>query len=87
MCILVMFKNVVYRFDSELTRALEEADNEREQKDKAIQENIALGAEIFSLHRTLKVLDQGQTSVICEKCIPSDAIRCKTSSFLKCLRI
>ncbi|XP_053542662.1 unconventional myosin-XVIIIb isoform X2 [Ictalurus punctatus] len=42
------------RFDSELTRALEEADNEREQKDKAIQENIALGAEIFSLHRTLK---------------------------------
>ncbi|MCJ8742359.1 hypothetical protein PDJAM_G00081270 [Pangasius djambal] len=42
------------RFDSELTRALEEADNEREQKDKAIQENIDLGAEIFSLHRTLK---------------------------------
>ncbi|KAF4082136.1 hypothetical protein AMELA_G00148240 [Ameiurus melas] len=42
------------RFDSELTRVLEEADNEREQKDKTIQENIALGAEIFSLHRTLK---------------------------------
>ncbi|KAF7701100.1 unconventional myosin-XVIIIb-like isoform X2 [Silurus meridionalis] len=43
------------RFDSELTRALEEADNEREQKDKAIQESIALGADIVSLHRTLKV--------------------------------
>ncbi|KAK3521819.1 hypothetical protein QTP70_018550 [Hemibagrus guttatus] len=42
------------RFDSELTRALEEADNEREQKDKAIQESIVLRAEIFSLHQTLK---------------------------------
>lgn len=61
MCMLVMFKNVIYRFDSELTRALEEADYEREQKDKAIQERIALGAEIFSLHRTLKVW----TSAIC----------------------
>ncbi|XP_047660634.1 unconventional myosin-XVIIIb isoform X3 [Tachysurus fulvidraco] len=42
------------RFDSELTRALEEAENEREQKDKATHESIALRAEIFSLHRTLK---------------------------------
>ncbi|XP_058268245.1 unconventional myosin-XVIIIb-like isoform X2 [Hemibagrus wyckioides] len=42
------------RFDSELTRALGEADNEREQKDKAIQESIALRSEIFSLHQTLK---------------------------------
>lgn len=46
---------VVHRFDSELTQALEEAENERTQKDKAIQECIALQAEIFSLHRTLKV--------------------------------
>lgn len=51
----VMLNNVVYRFDSELTRALEEAENEREQKDKATHESIALRAEIFSLHRTLKV--------------------------------
>lgn len=51
----LIFKNVVYRFDSELTQALEEADNERVQKDKAIQECIALRAEIFSLHQTLKV--------------------------------
>ncbi|XP_058644724.1 unconventional myosin-XVIIIb-like isoform X2 [Onychostoma macrolepis] len=42
------------RFDSELTQALEEADNEREQKDRAIQENTALGAEIFTLRKTLK---------------------------------
>ncbi|XP_072515670.1 unconventional myosin-XVIIIb-like [Salminus brasiliensis] len=42
------------RFDSELTRALEEAEREREQKDKAIQESTALGGEIFSLRRTLK---------------------------------
>lgn len=45
----------VYRFDSELAQALEEADNERMQKDKAIQESIASRAEIFSLHRILKV--------------------------------
>ncbi|TTK47635.1 Unconventional myosin-XVIIIb [Bagarius yarrelli] len=42
------------RFDSELTRALEETDNEREQKDKSIQESIALRAEIITLHQTLK---------------------------------
>ncbi|XP_066507177.1 unconventional myosin-XVIIIb-like [Hoplias malabaricus] len=42
------------RFDSELTRALEEAESEREQKDKAIQENIALGGEVFCLRRDLK---------------------------------
>ncbi|XP_029921706.1 unconventional myosin-XVIIIb [Myripristis murdjan] len=42
------------RFDSELTQALEEADNEREQKDKAIQENAALGAEIYTLRRNLQ---------------------------------
>ncbi|KAM9455976.1 unconventional myosin-XVIIIb [Clarias gariepinus] len=41
------------RFDSELTQALEEADNEKEQKDKAIQENTALGAGIFSLRQSL----------------------------------
>ncbi|XP_034566021.1 unconventional myosin-XVIIIb [Notolabrus celidotus] len=39
------------RFDSELTQALKEADNEREQKDKVCQENTALGAEIYSLRR------------------------------------
>uniref|UniRef100_A0A3Q3QBG7 Myosin motor domain-containing protein n=1 Tax=Monopterus albus TaxID=43700 RepID=A0A3Q3QBG7_MONAL len=42
------------RFDSELTQALEEADNEREQKDKAIQESTALGAEIYALRRNLQ---------------------------------
>uniref|UniRef100_A0A673M018 Unconventional myosin-XVIIIb-like n=1 Tax=Sinocyclocheilus rhinocerous TaxID=307959 RepID=A0A673M018_9TELE len=42
------------RFDSELTQALEQADNEREQKERAIQENTTLGAEIFTLHKTLK---------------------------------
>ncbi|TKS85080.1 Unconventional myosin-XVIIIb [Collichthys lucidus] len=42
------------RFDSELTQALEEADNEREQKDKASQENTALGAEIYALRRSLQ---------------------------------
>ncbi|KAL1266200.1 hypothetical protein QQF64_001875 [Cirrhinus molitorella] len=42
------------RFDSELTQALEQADNEREQKDRTIQENTALGAEIFTLRKTLK---------------------------------
>lgn len=54
-CTIVKFKNVVHRFDSELTQALEEADNEREQKDKAIQENTALGAGIFSLRQSLTV--------------------------------
>lgn len=60
-CVLCVFvslgssKMLFHRFDSELTQALEEADNERVQKDKAIQECIALRAEIFSLHRTLKV--------------------------------
>lgn len=43
------------RFDSELTQALEAADNEREQKDKTVQENTALGAEIYSLRRSLQV--------------------------------
>nr|XP_055063633.1 unconventional myosin-XVIIIb-like isoform X1 [Misgurnus anguillicaudatus]XP_055063634.1 unconventional myosin-XVIIIb-like isoform X1 [Misgurnus anguillicaudatus] len=42
------------RFDSELTQALEQADNEREQKERTIQENIALGAEVFTLRKTLK---------------------------------
>lgn len=42
------------RFDSELTQALEQADNEREQKERAILENTVLGVEIFTLHKTLK---------------------------------
>uniref|UniRef100_A0A8C4DI61 Myosin motor domain-containing protein n=1 Tax=Dicentrarchus labrax TaxID=13489 RepID=A0A8C4DI61_DICLA len=42
------------RFDNELTQALEEADNERELKDKACQENTALGAEIYTLRRSLQ---------------------------------
>ncbi|KAI7793466.1 putative unconventional myosin-XVIIIb, partial [Triplophysa rosa] len=42
------------RFDSELTQVLEQADNEREQKDRVIQENTALSAEIFTLRKTLK---------------------------------
>ncbi|XP_073686333.1 unconventional myosin-XVIIIb-like [Garra rufa] len=39
---------------TELTQALEQADNEREQKERSIQENTALGAEIFTLRKTLK---------------------------------
>ncbi|XP_041706513.1 unconventional myosin-XVIIIb isoform X2 [Coregonus clupeaformis] len=42
------------RFDSELTQALERADSERELKDKAIQESTALGAQIYTLRRTLQ---------------------------------
>ncbi|XP_034458601.1 unconventional myosin-XVIIIb-like isoform X1 [Hippoglossus hippoglossus] len=42
------------RFDNELTQALKEADNEREQKDKACQENAALGTEIYTLRRNLQ---------------------------------
>uniref|UniRef100_A0A3Q0RQE1 Myosin motor domain-containing protein n=1 Tax=Amphilophus citrinellus TaxID=61819 RepID=A0A3Q0RQE1_AMPCI len=42
------------RFDNELTQALEEAENEREQKDKAFQENTALGSEIYTLRRSLQ---------------------------------
>ncbi|RVE66165.1 hypothetical protein OJAV_G00123730 [Oryzias javanicus] len=43
------------RFDNELAQALEEAENEREQKEKALQENATLGAEIFNLRRSLQV--------------------------------
>uniref|UniRef100_A0AAY5L4B0 Myosin motor domain-containing protein n=1 Tax=Esox lucius TaxID=8010 RepID=A0AAY5L4B0_ESOLU len=43
------------RFDSELTQALEEADRERELKDKAIHESTVLRSEIYSLKRTLQV--------------------------------
>ncbi|KAK5878372.1 hypothetical protein CesoFtcFv8_023784 [Champsocephalus esox] len=42
------------RFDSELTQALEAADSERDQKDKAFLENTALGAEIYTLRRNLQ---------------------------------
>ncbi|XP_036384413.1 unconventional myosin-XVIIIb-like [Megalops cyprinoides] len=42
------------RFDNELTQALEEADSEREQKEKVIQENAALNAELFGAQRSLK---------------------------------
>uniref|UniRef100_A0AAY5L358 Myosin motor domain-containing protein n=1 Tax=Esox lucius TaxID=8010 RepID=A0AAY5L358_ESOLU len=42
-------------FDSELTQALEEADRERELKDKAIHESTVLRSEIYSLKRTLQV--------------------------------
>lgn len=45
----------MYRFDNELTQALEEANNERELKDKAFQENTALGTEVFNLRRSLQV--------------------------------
>uniref|UniRef100_A0A3Q1H286 Myosin XVIIIB n=1 Tax=Acanthochromis polyacanthus TaxID=80966 RepID=A0A3Q1H286_9TELE len=48
------------RFDNELTQALEEADNEREQKDKAFQENAVLGAEIYNLRHNLQ---ESQTEV------------------------
>lgn len=46
---------IVVRFDSELAQALEEAENERDQKDKALQENTALGTEIYTLRRNLQV--------------------------------
>uniref|UniRef100_H3D7U1 Myosin motor domain-containing protein n=1 Tax=Tetraodon nigroviridis TaxID=99883 RepID=H3D7U1_TETNG len=42
------------RFDSELAQALEEAENERDQKDKALLENTALGTEIYTLRRNLQ---------------------------------
>uniref|UniRef100_A0AAY4B1S9 Myosin motor domain-containing protein n=1 Tax=Denticeps clupeoides TaxID=299321 RepID=A0AAY4B1S9_9TELE len=42
------------RFDSELTQALEEADNEREQKNKAVEEGTALTAEMLGLRHSLK---------------------------------
>ncbi|XP_047229414.1 unconventional myosin-XVIIIb-like isoform X1 [Girardinichthys multiradiatus] len=42
------------RFDNELAQALEEANNEKEQKDKALQENSALGTEVFNLRRNLQ---------------------------------
>ncbi|XP_076614858.1 unconventional myosin-XVIIIb [Chaetodon auriga] len=42
------------RFDGELTRALEEADAERELKDKTLQENATLGTEIYTLRRNLQ---------------------------------
>uniref|UniRef100_A0A8C9RPR5 Myosin XVIIIB n=1 Tax=Scleropages formosus TaxID=113540 RepID=A0A8C9RPR5_SCLFO len=49
------------RFDSELTQALEGADGEREQKEKFIQENAALRAEILRLQQGLKE-SQAETS-------------------------
>ncbi|XP_037122211.1 LOW QUALITY PROTEIN: unconventional myosin-XVIIIb-like [Syngnathus acus] len=42
------------RFDGELAAALAEADGERELKDKSLQENAALGVQIFSLRRDLQ---------------------------------
>uniref|UniRef100_A0A3P8VRZ2 Myosin motor domain-containing protein n=1 Tax=Cynoglossus semilaevis TaxID=244447 RepID=A0A3P8VRZ2_CYNSE len=42
------------RFDNELTQALEEAHNEREQKEKVFQENTSLGSEISTLRRNLQ---------------------------------
>lgn len=51
---LLKFLSLI-RFDNELTQALEEADSERGLKDKAFQENSALGAEIYALRRNLQV--------------------------------
>ncbi|KAK7895438.1 hypothetical protein WMY93_020763 [Mugilogobius chulae] len=42
------------KFDNELTQALEEAENERELKDKAFHENTSLEAEIYTLRRNLQ---------------------------------
>ncbi|XP_061118612.1 unconventional myosin-XVIIIb-like isoform X2 [Conger conger] len=42
------------RFDNELTQALEEADNEREMKEKVIQENTALTGKLLTLQQNLK---------------------------------
>ena len=44
-----------HRFDNELTQALEEADNEREVKEKVIQESTALTGKLLSLQHNLKV--------------------------------
>ncbi len=65
MCVCVC----LCRFDSELTHALEQADNESEQKERAIQDNAALGAEIFTLRKMLKVRAEvkGQVSTICDR--------------------
>lgn len=38
-----------------MAQALEEAENERDQKDKAFQENTTLGTEIYTLRRNLQV--------------------------------
>lgn len=54
-CVVVVVVVPVARFDSELAQALEEAENERDQKDKALQENTALGTEIYTLRRNLQV--------------------------------
>ncbi|XP_072228607.1 LOW QUALITY PROTEIN: unconventional myosin-XVIIIb-like [Leuresthes tenuis] len=42
------------RFDNELSQALEDADSGREQKEKALLENAALGTEVFNLRRSLQ---------------------------------
>ncbi|XP_057675064.1 unconventional myosin-XVIIIb-like isoform X1 [Corythoichthys intestinalis] len=42
------------RFDGELAAALEEAEAERESKDKTLRENAALGVQIFTLRRELQ---------------------------------
>ena len=42
-----------------MAHALEEAENEREQKDKSFQENAALGVEIYALRRSLQVRSRG----------------------------
>ncbi|XP_051906479.1 unconventional myosin-XVIIIb-like isoform X3 [Hippocampus zosterae] len=42
------------RFDGELAAALGEAESERELKDKTLQENAALGVQIFTLRRDLE---------------------------------
>uniref|UniRef100_A0A8C5A4H3 Myosin motor domain-containing protein n=1 Tax=Gadus morhua TaxID=8049 RepID=A0A8C5A4H3_GADMO len=42
------------RFDSELTQALEQAENERELKDKVTQENTAMGGQIYTLRANLQ---------------------------------
>ncbi|XP_035248113.1 unconventional myosin-XVIIIb-like isoform X4 [Anguilla anguilla] len=42
------------RFDSELTQALEEADNERELKEKVIQESTVLSGKLLTLQHSLQ---------------------------------
>ena len=54
-CLCINIAIVCYRFDSELTQALEEAENERQLKDKVTQENTAMGGEIYSLRHNLQV--------------------------------
>lgn len=56
---------VPHRFDTELTQALEEADSEREAKEKVIQENTALTGKLLSLQHSLQVQTEYRPYTAC----------------------